>query len=262
MCHCFVEADLAQFETSLVNMVVNARDAMDGEGQLTIRVAAANDAADAEVVRVSVTDTGHGIDAAQMQRIFEPFYTTKEVGKGTGLGLSQVYGFVKQSDGDITVESQAERGTTFTISLPKVAADRATVRPRPEFEGGWSTGGRVLVVEDNADVGQFARHILSDLGFEAVLEPDASSALARLEQEHGGFDLVFSDVVMPRINGIEFGRKVKERWPSIPVVLTSGYSHVLAEDAQHGFPLLQKPYSLEALSKTLREARQAQASSS
>ena len=255
---CFVEADVAQFETSLVNMAVNARDAMDGEGRLTIGIAAATDSSGAEVVHVSVTDTGGGMDPAQIDRIFEPFYTTKEVGKGTGLGLSQVYGFVKQSDGEISVESDVGRGTTFTISLPKVAADQVPARLRLAVEDETPIGGRVLVVEDNADVGQFASQMLSDLGFEAVLEPDASSALERLEHEQGRFDLIFSDVVMPGMDGIEFGRTVRERWPVIPVVLTSGYSHVLAEETQHGFPLLQKPYSVEALSTTLRQAQQPQ----
>ena len=255
---CFVEADAAQFETSLVNMAVNSRDAMDGEGQLSIGVAAGTDSDGAEVVTVTVSDTGHGMEPAQVERIFEPFYTTKEVGKGTGLGLSQVYGFVKQSDGEVSVESEVGRGTTFFITLPKVSADRLPAAPRPTIAGEAAGGGRVLVVEDNADVGQFASQMLSDLGFEAVLEPDASSALERLEQEQGRFDLIFSDVVMPGIDGVEFGRIARERWPGLPVVLTSGYSHVLAEQPQHGFPLLQKPYSVEALSESLRKARQTQ----
>jgi PAS domain S-box-containing protein len=253
---CFVEADAAQFETSLVNMAVNARDAMDGEGQLTISVVAATDAAGAPVVEVRVTDTGHGMEPDQVDRIFEPFFTTKEVGKGTGLGLSQVYGFVKQSDGEVSVESEVGRGTTFTITLPKAFADRAPNRPAMAIADDSPMGGRVLVVEDNADVGRFASQMLSDLGFEAVLEPDASSALGCLDREQGRFDLIFSDVVMPGMDGVEFGRKVREQWPNVPVVLTSGYSHVLAEETQHGFPLLQKPYSVEALALILRQARQ------
>lgn len=251
---CFVEADAAQFETSIVNMSVNARDAMDGEGQLTIGVAALTDSHGANVVRVTVADSGHGMQPGEVDRIFEPFYTTKEVGKGTGLGLSQVYGFVKQSDGEVSVESEVGGGTTFTITLPKVAADQVPARPQRAIIDDLPSGGRVLVVEDNADVGQFASQVLSDLGFEAVLEPNANAALDRLEHEKGRFDVVFSDVVMPGMNGVEFGRVVRERWPVIPVVLTSGYSHVLAEEPQHGFPLLQKPYSLEALSRILRQA--------
>ena len=256
---CFVEADAAQFETSLVNMAVNARDAMEGEGKLTIAIASETDPAGAEVVCVSVTDTGHGIEPAQVGRIFEPFYTTKEVGKGTGLGLSQVYGFVKQSQGEVTVESEPGRGSTFKFSLPKVHADCVPKRTAERVSVEPPIGGRVLVVEDNDDVGLFASEMLSDLGFETVLEPDGLAALARLDLEHGRFDLVFSDVVMPGMDGVAFGERVRDRWPSMPVVLTSGYSHVLAQDTQHGVPLLQKPYSAEALSDILRQARQVEA---
>jgi CheY-like chemotaxis protein/anti-sigma regulatory factor (Ser/Thr protein kinase) len=253
---CFVEADAAQFETAIVNMAVNARDAMDGEGQLTIEIGAATNDGGEDVVRVRVSDTGHGISADQMDRIFEPFFTTKEVGKGTGLGLSQVYGFVKQSDGEVTVESAEGGGTTFIITLNKAEAGQAPARARIARDDTSHEGGRVLVVEDNEAVGKFALQMLSDLGFEVVLERNAADALKRLEQEDGRFDLVFSDVVMPGIDGVQFGRQVRTRWPATPVVLTSGYSHVLSEDKQHGFPLLQKPYSVEALSKALQLARQ------
>lgn len=252
---CFVKADAAQFETSLVNMAVNARDAMDGEGQLTIGVLAATDQHGSELVRVRVTDTGHGIGSDQLERVFEPFFTTKEVGKGTGLGLSQVYGFVKQSNGEVSVESRVGRGTTFTITLPRESADNVAVQAASSGADASAGGGRVLIVEDNIDVGEFAFQMLTDLGFETVLAADANAALERLEDEDGRFDLIFSDVVMPGMNGVQFGRLVRERWPVIPIVLTSGYSDVLAQETQHGFPLLQKPYSVEALSKVLREAR-------
>lgn len=253
---CFIEAYAAQFETALVNMAVNARDAMDGEGVLTIGILAATDDDGRDLIAVRVTDTGHGIEPDQIDRIFEPFYTTKEVGKGTGLGLSQVYGFVKQSDGEVTVHSEVDQGTTFTITLPKMHAGRAPAPPRKLVSDDAPFGGRVLVVEDNSDVGLFASQMLGDLGFEAVLEQDANAALDRLRRDKGSFDLIFSDVVMPGMDGMEFGRKVRAQWPAIPFVLTSGYSHVLAEDGQHDFPLLQKPYSVDALAKILRLARQ------
>lgn len=253
---CYVEADAAQFETMLVNLAVNARDAMEGEGQVTIVICGATKTSGADVVRVSVTDTGSGIEADQIDRIFEPFYTTKAVGKGTGLGLSQVYGFVKQSDGEVQVESYVGAGTTFIIELPKVAAEDLP-RPLPAGTSVYTPdGGRVLVVEDNVDVGQFASQMLTDLGFETVLESNARAALELLDVEDGRFDLIFSDVVMPGMDGVEFGRTVRERWPGIPMVLTSGYSHVLAEDRQHGFLLVQKPYSVETLHRILRQARQ------
>jgi len=257
---CFVESDINQFETALINLAINARDAMDGEGVLAVRI----DAADAipairghaasrgDFVTVAVADGGYGIAEDDLARIFEPFFTTKEVGRGTGLGLSQVYGFAKQSGGDVAVESRVGHGSTFTLYLPRTrrvesAADasRAPLRSRHD--------GRVLVVEDNAAIGEFATQLLQDLGYRTELACNAVEALARLE---GGatFDIVFSDVVMPGIGGVELARIVKARWPSTRVVLTSGYSHVLATDAHHGFPLLHKPYSVEELSHTLRLA--------
>ena len=257
---CLVKADTAQFETSLVNLVVNARDAMDGEGELTISVSSPSDNLDPDMVHVRVKDSGHGMRPDQLERIFEPFYTTKEVGKGTGLGLSQVYGFVTQSDGEVSVESEVGDGTTITIKLPKASPGKVSVQPAAISEDVRTGGGRVLVVEDNEDVGQFASQMLTDLGFEAVLESNAFAAIERLQTEEGRFDLVFTDVVMPGMDGVQFGRIVRERWPMIPVVLTSGYSDVLAKETDHGFPLLQKPYSVEGLSKTLWEAGQAQTS--
>lgn len=205
------------------------------------------------MISVSVQDTGQGIDPAVLDRIFEPFYTTKEVGKGTGLGLSQVYGFVKQSDGEITVVSDVGEGTNFTLSFPRATppqdlaqADRVTRQA-----GG---GGRILIVEDNASVGEFAADLLGELGFETSSAGNAQEALQQLEQPGNRFDMVFSDVVMPGMDGVEFGRMLRERWPELPVVLTSGYSHVLAAESNHGFPLVHKPYSVEALSRVLAEA--------
>ena len=258
---CFVKADLAQFDTSIVNLAVNARDAMDGEGSLAISLDATTNDTGSEVVQVSITDTGHGISPDQITRIFEPFYTTKAVGKGTGLGLSQVYGFVKQSEGEVSVESELGIGTTITITLPKFSAGDQLGQSEFDIADDHKLeGGRILVVEDNLSVGEFASQMLNDLGFEIAYEQDAASALNRLEQETGGFDLVFSDVVMPSMNGVDFGKIVRERWPMISVVLTSGYSDVLAKEPEHGFPLLQKPYSAEALSRILRQAHKSRAS--
>jgi signal transduction histidine kinase len=257
---CCVEADLAQFETSLVNMAVNARDAMDGEGLLTIGVRLSSapeplsSTAEGEFVAVSVTDEGHGIGPDQLERIFEPFFTTKDVGRGTGLGLSQVYGFAKQSGGEIQVRSEVGEGTTFTLYLPRAeggpAAEAAVRAPAGSMRG----QGRVLVVEDNEEVGEFSEQALADLGFKTVLVSNAADALAALEREPSGFDIVFSDVVMPGMSGVELGAEIRTRWPQLPVVLTSGYSHVLAEESGHGFPLLGKPYSVESLARTLRKA--------
>jgi PAS domain S-box-containing protein len=258
---CLVEADLSQFETALVNMVVNARDAMNGEGRLTIRIAEEDgrpgvrgqSGSPGRFVAVSLTDTGSGIPPDKLPHIFEPFYTTKEVGKGTGLGLSQVYGFARQSGGDVVVESEVGRGTTFTLYLPR--SDRMAVgapsdaRGSPTLASGH--GRRVLVVEDNAEVGTFSTQLLQDLGYETTWAANAEEALSILS-EADGFDAVFSDVVMPGMNGVELGREIRRLYPNLPVVLTSGYSEVLAQESRHGFELLHKPYAAEDLSRMLR----------
>jgi CheY-like chemotaxis protein len=260
---CFVEADVAQFETALVNMAVNARDAMNGEGTLTVHVESLGEMPSirghaggrGKFVAVSISDTGSGIAADQLAQIFEPFFTTKEVGKGTGLGLSQVYGFAKQSGGDVAVESEIGMGTTFTLYLPRTErdADVATGDEErgatPEEEG---RGRRVLVVEDNLEVGQFSTQLLQDLGYETTWAANASEALKLLEEDASRFDIVFSDVVMPGMSGVELGREIRRRYPYLPVVLTSGYSHVLAEEGRHGFELLHKPYAVEDVSRVLR----------
>lgn len=251
---CFVEADAAQFETALVNLAINARDAMDGEGRLTISVRKGKNNGAAETVSVAVSDQGHGIPPDLLAQIFEPFFTTKEVGRGTGLGLSQVYGFVKQSRGDVSVKSDVGVGTTFVLTFPRANVDRVPDRATLSEVSETGQGSRVLVVEDNLAVGRFASELLTDLGFETTLATSALEALETLNETDGGFDLVFSDVVMPGMDGVELGRRVRERWPQLPVVLTSGYSEVLAAETDHGFPLLTKPYSAEALARALRQA--------
>jgi CheY-like chemotaxis protein len=184
------------------------------------------------------------------------------VGKGTGLGLSQVYGFIKQSDGDILVDSKVGDGTTITLTLPRTEVAAAAEQ---SFTGSQSlpvSAGRVLIVEDNADVGEFACQLLSDLGFAATLACTAEEALTHLEAADASFDVIFSDVVMPGMGGLELGKIVRKKWPHLPIVLTSGYSHVLAEESRHGFPLLHKPYSVDGLAKSLAEARRKHARAS
>ena len=251
---CFVEADTAQFETALVNMAVNARDAMDGEGELKIAIRKEVENG-SEFVSVEVADTGHGIDPEKVDRIFEPFFTTKGVGKGTGLGLSQVYGFTKQSDGEVRVESAVGVGTTFRLLLPAREDRPKAPSDQPHFEAPRNEG-RVLVVEDNADVRGFAVDLLQDLGFEAEVAESAQAAM-QLLSDGAAFDVIFSDVVMPGMSGIEFAQIVRERSPEVPIVLTSGYSHVLVEEGRHGFPLLHKPYSAEGVARALHDAREA-----
>ncbi|SDJ99349.1 MULTISPECIES: hybrid sensor histidine kinase/response regulator [Bradyrhizobium] len=267
-CNCFAIADIAQFETALINLAVNGRDAMDGEGQLTICVRKvraipplrAQSTRRGDFVAIAMADTGTGIAADQLEAIFEPFFTTKEVGKGTGLGLSQAFGFAKQSGGDIEVTSPPGQGATFTIYLPQAempadAAEAAATGSEPAIRG---RGYRVLVVEDNDDVGRFSTELLEDLGYTVRRVANASAALAMLAADEFSADLVFSDVIMPGMNGVELAGIIRERYPGLPVVLTSGYSNVLAENAHRGFELIQKPYSVEVLSRILRKAISAQ----
>jgi PAS domain S-box-containing protein len=257
----FVKADAVQFETALINMAVNSRDAMQGEGEITIRIVATegipplrgNPALSGAYAMVSLSDTGSGIPPRLLDRIFEPFFTTKEVGKGTGLGLSQVYGFAKQSGGDIRVESHVGEGTTFTLYLPRASHAELTIfNPEvPEGQEG-PAQGRVLMIEDNEQVGEYAAQMLEDLGYSVELVGDAASALSLLEKEPHGFDVVFSDVVLPGpIDGVQLARLLARRRPDLPVVLTTGYSDALTDGLDAGIELLRKPYSVEMLSRLM-----------
>ncbi len=259
----FSIADIAQFETAVINLAINARDAMDGEGRLTISVRKVSmipalrgqPARRGDFIAVSIDDIGTGIAPQHLAAIFEPFFTTKEVGKGTGLGLSQAFGFAKQSGGDIAVASRLGEGASFTIYLPQAAAPKEPEAAKAASEpAATGRGYRVLVVEDNDDVGIFSTELLEDLGYEVRRVADANAALAILANDEFAVDLVFSDVIMPGMNGVELASIVRERYPGLPVVLTSGYSNVLAENAHRGFELIQKPYSVEQLSRILRKA--------
>ncbi|SEM81010.1 PAS domain S-box-containing protein [Sphingomonas gellani] len=258
---CYVLVDLNQFETALVNLAVNARDAMAGEGTLSLSVRCdsvmppirGHSGSHAAFAAISVADTGTGIEAEQVERIFEPFFTTKEVGKGTGLGLSQVLGFVKQSGGDVEVSSVPGRGTTFTLYLPQVDADRETAAADTGTAlATHADGQRVLVVEDNLGVGRFCTDVLADLGYQTVWAHNAEEALKELDRAQQAFSVVFSDVVMPGMGGIELATVLRDRFPDLPVLLTSGYSDILAQEGGHGFDLLHKPYSAQQLATALR----------
>jgi PAS domain S-box-containing protein len=259
---CYVEADPSQFETALVNLTVNARDAMDGSGRLTLSVEPQRTipgirghvGVEGDFVAVRVTDTGAGIVADNLAQIFEPFFTTKELGKGTGLGLSQVYGFAKQSGGEVEVVSAPGQGATFTVYLPRVPAALAEAALESAASDEARGHGHVLVVEDNEQVGQFSTELLAELGFQTTWVPNAEVALQLLRDHRDRYAVVFSDVMMPGMNGIELGKEIRSRHPGLPVVLASGYSHVIAQEGSHGFQLLQKPYSIEDLARVLRNA--------
>jgi PAS domain S-box-containing protein len=257
-----VEADPSQFETAVLNIAINARDAMPAGGTITITVRASSGvpavrghtAASGDFVAIQISDTGTGIDPETLTRIFEPFFTTKPVDKGTGLGLSQVYGFAKQSRGDIDVRSEVGAGTEFTLFLPRATASLETPKataPTLDFSG--LAARRILLVEDNEEVGHFATGLLRELGQTVTWVGDGQRALDVLARDRQAFDLVFSDVVMPGMSGIQLGEAVKARWPDLEVVLTSGYSHVIADEGTHGFDLLHKPYSIEGLLGALKQ---------
>jgi PAS domain S-box-containing protein len=255
-------ADRSQFDTAVINLAINARDAMNGEGRLTIATERVtriperrlHKAVVGDFVAVSVTDTGSGIREGDIAKIFEPFFTTKEVGHGTGLGLSQVIGFAKQSGGDIHVCSKLDLGSTFTLYLPHASGNGASDSDKLSVAAADGIGVCVLVVEDNASVGEFAASALLELGYDIVLVDSPHRALAELAKNNDRFHVVFTDVIMPGMSGIELGEEVRRLYPDLPVVLTSGYSHVLAQNSSRGFELLPKPYSVEQLSTVLRLA--------
>ena len=256
---CIIDVDPSQFDTALVNMVVNARDAMNGEGRLTVsvEVASAMPAVRSHAtvagafIAVEISDTGSGIPADRLDRIFEPFFTTKDVGQGTGLGLSQVFGFAKQSGGEIVASSVVGQNTIFTLFLPRVvAAVAAAVVEEPSAIAD-GRGTCVLVVEDNVEVGTFAADALATLGFDTRWVKSAEEALDILSRRADRFDIVFTDVMMPGMNGVDLAKVIRRLYGDIRVVLTSGYSHVIAKEGTHGFELLKKPYSIEQLSRKL-----------
>jgi signal transduction histidine kinase/ActR/RegA family two-component response regulator len=258
-----VLADPGQLEIAVINLATNARDAMPDGGRLTLRtrverLEATEALAGGEYVCLDVEDTGEGMTPAVRARVFEPFFTTKEAGKGTGLGLAQVFGFARQSGGDVVVESAPGRGTRFTLHLPRAAALPAEEPPAPEpvLEAMRDASGRVvLVVEDNREAGDFAAALLEELGFRALRAGNVAEALAVLEGE-ARVDAVFSDVVMPGSQtGLDLALRLRAERPRIAVVLTSGYSARLAEGgAPEGMEVLGKPYRPDELAAALTRA--------
>jgi CheY-like chemotaxis protein len=258
--------DTTQLTTAIVNLAVNARDAMPGGGKLTIETknvvfdaadtAFNGDVAPGNYVMIAVTDTGTGIPAAMLDKIFEPFFSTKDVGKGTGLGLSMVYGFVKQSGGHIKVYSEQGHGTSFKIYLPSTSdtADQSTSSTAAPVRGGSET---VMIVEDDALVRSYVTQQLESLGYRTVCASDASEAL-KLVDGGAEFELLFTDVIMPgSMNGRQLADEIVKRRPSVRVLFTSGYT----EDAivRHGrldagVLLLAKPYRKSDLGRMIREA--------
>jgi PAS domain S-box-containing protein len=254
-----VTVDVPELELALVNIVVNARDAMPDGGIIRIAVAnshlALEDTPDdlaGEFVSISISDTGHGIDPAILSRVFEPFFTTKGRELGTGLGLSQVYGFTRQSSGTAIVASGPARGTTVTLYLPR--APGPVVAAHSETDGHAGRGGneKILLIEDNLEVQAVTASLLEELGYR-VQRADNPDAALELLASGENFNLLFSDIVMPGpMNGVSLARHVRERYPHIAVLLTTGYAPP-EELADGVVPILRKPYRIGALSAALRD---------
>ncbi len=260
-----VEVDLAEFELALVNLAINARDAMSGRGSLiiTARNAALRPGESGlgltgEFLAISVADTGAGMEPDVLARAFDPFFTTKPEGKGTGLGLSQVYGFAHQSGGTVRAASNPGAGTTITVYLPRTRKSPSKPDAKASAEPRLSGRGRVLLVEDNLDVAEVSAAMLQRLGYEVARAPSAQAALVLLEEDRQ-VDLVFSDIVMPgTMDGMALAHRVRALHPSKPVLLTTGFSRIaVANDGT--FDILHKPFDLtalaDALDKALRNAK-------
>jgi signal transduction histidine kinase len=253
-----VEVDPGELELSLMNLAVNARDAMPTGGVLTVSCQnVPSHHSGRDVVCLSVKDTGTGMPDSVRSRIFEPFFTTKEVGRGTGLGLSQVYGFVHASGGDISVVSTEGEGTTFIVCLPRSRGEPGALPLRtatsPSSDPIPRGEGRLLLVEDDDAVAASVGHMIRDLGYTYVRRDRAADALAAIE---GGerFDLVLSDMIMPgELDGLALARALGDHAPDLPVVLTTGYSEAATTAAASTYRLLRKPYRIQDLAAVLDE---------
>jgi signal transduction histidine kinase/ActR/RegA family two-component response regulator len=260
-----VEVDPSQLEVAILNIAVNARDALPNGGLIVIRAQNVSEVSDGELrgdyVRLSIIDEGVGMPRETVRRIFEPFFTTKGVGKGTGLGLAQVYGFSRASGGDVRVKSEPGEGTTISLFLPRAlkalappredrslgAGARPAARPEPQ--------GRILLVEDEDSVAALVGEMLGELGYEVTRAPTAAVALRMLEREPD-VELVLSDMVMPgRLNGMELAKEIARRRPELPVILTTGFSEAALAAREEGLRLLMKPYRLDALAEAVDAAK-------
>ena len=256
-----VEIDAGEMELAVLNLCLNARDAVAGGG--TVTIAAENVVIEEErgsqkqCVKLSVTDTGGGMPPDVLSRAFEPFFTTKDVGKGSGLGLPQVYGFAHQSGGQVTIDSEVGVGTIVTLLLPRSLQDPVeSVRtadssgvPVPRSDG--ARRGHVLLVEDDQEVSALTREMLNSLGFAVTHVTGAEAALGALANARA-VDAVLSDIMMPGgVSGLELAREISRRHPTLPIILTTGYVEAAARMKDGEFHLLLKPYSLEALADAL-----------
>lgn len=254
--------DPGEVETALLNLAINARDAMDGKGTLTISLSNRSlgpayavqhpGAAMGDYVAINVVDTGHGIPEGILDHVFEPFFTTKESGSGTGLGLSMVYGFVKQSGGHVELKSETGAGTELTLLLPRSTVEDKSSRPTDDRRQPETPGGRILLVEDNDSLRDLTAKRLTQLGYEVQVATSGREALSLFDGEPD-FDLLLSDVMMPDgVDGVELAGRFHERWPNAAILLMSGYADALAGRdgaAELGIQVLKKPFTKTTLAK-------------
>ena len=241
--------DVNQLELAILNLSINARDAMPGGGTLTITTAISPD--EPTIVKIAVSDTGCGMPPGVVERAFDPFFTTKPVGRGTGLGLSQVYGIVKQSGGDVTLESEIEKGTTVTLRLPRAEANAVLTSQVDAIDLPGGRSERLLVVDDDANVRQFLIPFLSGLGYkvsEATGGEDALSILANLKP-----DMMIIDFAMEGLNGAETALAARQRYPGVPILFITGYADAEAlRSAVDTAPLIHKPFRPAELAVAVR----------
>jgi PAS domain S-box-containing protein len=252
-----VKTDPAQVQQLIINLAINARDAMPHGGTLTIEIShlrqrsgeGAGEIPPGEYAVLRVSDTGSGMDAETRAQIFEPFFTTKEVGKGTGLGLSMVYGIVTQSGGQITVTSEPGQGTTFTIYFPSVEPAALPVPDPPESSKSARRGqGTILLAEDGEELRALARHILTEKGYEVIEARDGKQALSLAATRLGEIDLLLTDVVMPRMGGYQLAEQLKALKPELKVIFISGYApDAVGQPPQFTFYTIAKPITPDAL---------------
>jgi signal transduction histidine kinase/ActR/RegA family two-component response regulator len=251
-----VSVDTNQLENAVLNLAVNARDAMDGEGRLAISVenvalarGQIGELDSGDYVRISVSDTGSGMPPELIERVFEPFFTTKPVGKGTGLGLSQIFGFARESGGDVIIDSTVGVGSTVSIYLPRsiqqvesAAASQGLDEAAPA-----AAGTSILVVEDDPRVSRSTVGALEELGYRPIACAGGREALEILEREGGRIELVITDIMMPEMTGPELVRAATARWPSTAILFVTGYVGEAGSEELSGHDILRKPFTVAAL---------------
>ena len=258
-----VSVDTNQLENAILNLAVNARDAMDGEGQLAIGIdnvslagGQVGELGAGDYVRIAVSDTGSGMTREVIERVFEPFFTTKPVGKGTGLGLSQIFGFARESGGDVVIDSTVGVGSTISLYLPRSTQEiqTAAASQRLDEAAPAAAGTSILVVEDDPRVSRSTVAALEELGYRPIACSGGHEALEILEREEGGIELVITDIMMPEMTGPELVRIATARWPSTAILYVTGYVGEAGTEDLSGHDILRKPFTVTALADAVAGA--------